>query len=214
MRKKIICLFFAVFASVLLYGIGYYVGKKLCEDDNYNYKAESVELNPVVSTEQIREVSSTDDIVCKRNMEYVLESINLDTSDIVSVEMDMPVEFLGLNRTQLLSYIAENMTFFEGENEKVKGIMLESFDTNQLVIRKNYVVVEEETTEQVMDNYKYLVKLEDTRLVVYKLEDNSSFLETSIVRESFDSDSISKLSEGIKVTTISEVYRILESFTS
>ena len=204
MRKKIICLFFAVFASVLLYGIGYYVGKKLCEDDNYNYKAESVELNPVVSTEQIREVSSTDDIVCKRNMEYVLESINLDTSDIVSVEMDMPVEFLGLNRTQLLSYIAENMTFFEGENEKVKGIMLESFDTNQL----------EETTEQVMDNYKYLVKLEDTRLVVYKLEDNSSFLETSIVRESFDSDSISKLSEGIKVTTISEVYRILESFTS
>ena len=71
MRKKIICLFFAVFASVLLYGIGYYVGKKLCEDDNYNYKAESVELNPVVSTEQIREVSSTDDIVCKRNMEYV-----------------------------------------------------------------------------------------------------------------------------------------------
>ena len=49
---------------------------------------------------------------------------------------------------------------------------------------------------------------------MYKEDRTTVFLETVINIETIDSDSREKLKEGIPVKNISELYRILESFTT
>lgn len=213
-KKTIIWIFSIVFLLIIIYGIGYKVGLSL-QSQNIVYKEQVYESNPVVyNSESNQNVADVDSIIVTSNMDLVLESYDTDTESLTTTTRSMPVQLLGMDRESIIEYIKNNNKIFIDGNEKIENLMLVSFDKEKVVIRKSVSIIKEEITTEEIEVYKYYVTLQENSIIVYKEDKTSVFLETAINTETLDTDSINKLREGIPVKNISELYRILESFTT
>ena len=213
-KKTIIWIFSIVFLLIIIYGIGYKVGLSL-QSQNIVYKEQVYESNPVVyNSESNQNVADVDSIIVTSNMDLVLESYDTDTESLTTTTRSMPVQLLGMDRESIIEYIKNNNKIFIDGNEKIENLMLVSFDKEKVVIRKSVSIIIEESTTEEIEVYKYYVTLQENSIIVYKEDKTSVFLETAINTETLDTDSINKLREGIPVKNISELYRILESFTT
>ena len=213
-KKTIIWIFSIVFLLIIIYGIGYKVGLSL-QSQNIVYKEQVYESNPVVyNSESNQNVADVDSIIVTSNMDLVLESYDTDTESLTTTTRSMPVQLLGMDRESIIEYIKNNNKIFIDGNEKIENLMLVSFDKEKVVIRKSVSIIKEESTTEEIEVYKYYVTLQENSIIVYKEDKTSVFLETAINTETLDTDSINKLREGIPVKNISELYRILESFTT
>ena len=212
-KKTIICLFGVVFGFIVVYGIGYKVGMSL-KGGAIVYKDEVYDSNPAVSYIEDENVANIENIVVNSSMKFILEKYDLETKNITATNEKVPVQLLGMTREQLIEYLGNNTRIFDEENEKIDSLMLVAMDKEQVVIRKTISVIEEETTTEEIIVYNYYVTLNDDKIIVYKEDRTTVFLETVINIETIDSDSREKLKEGIPVKNISELYRILESFTT
>ncbi|MDE6209715.1 MAG: hypothetical protein K2M73_08620 [Lachnospiraceae bacterium] len=213
-KKTIIWIFSIVFLLIIIYGIGYKVGLSL-QSQNIVYKEQVYESNPVVyNSESNQNVADVDSIIVTSNMDLVLESYDTDTESLTTTTRSMPVQLLGMDRESIIEYIKNNNKIFIDGNEKIENLMLVSFDKEKVVIRKSVSIIKEESTTEEIEVYKYYVTLQENSIIVYKEDKTSIFLETAINTETLDTDSINKLREGIPVKNISELYRILESFTT
>lgn len=210
-KKRIICLLCFIIAMVCVYGIGYVVGKKYNNTGTVT-KDWVYENNPAVySANEEKEAANTSELVIDNNMLFVLESFDTNKKILSSTSKNIPSDFVGMNRNELIDYIKKNKEKFAEKNEQVENIMLVSMEKEKIVIRKTIKIIEETTEEE---NYRYYVTLQESNIIVYKEDKITVFLETSINIETLDTDSIEKLKEGIPVKNISELYRILESFTT
>lgn len=144
-------------------------------------------------------------------MSYILESYNINDKTIETAAQNVPSEFLGMNRQELIDYLKANKKKFADKGQQVQNIMLVSMEKDKLVIRKSISIIEETTEEE---KCKYYVTLQENKIIVYREDKTTIFLETSINVETLDTDSMDKLKQGIPVKNISELYRILESFTT
>ena len=206
-KKRIICIFAFALFFVLLYGIGYYFGYSVFE--NNIIKKETInQNNPVIS-----EVMKTDKLYVNNSMKYYVEKINIKTGEKNTVSENIPVKLVGMTRDELSLYIENDKDSFAEGNEVVQSIMLLTFNESRIVLREYYDIIEETTTVEIV-NYKFVIKLENNEIAVYKLDDNTVFLKTKVKIETLDSDSINRKKNGIKVRNISELYRMLESFTT
>lgn len=210
-KKKIICLFCFVLGMVLVYYLGYTIGKKY-NNTNAVTREWVYENNPAVySTEEGKEAANTSELIVSNSMSYILESYNINDKTIETATQNVPSEFLGMNRQELIDYLKANKKKFAGKGQQVQNIMLVSMEKDKLVIRKSISIIEETTEEE---KYKYYVTLQENKIIVYREDKTTIFLETSINVETLDTDSMDKLKQGIPVKNISELYRILESFTT
>lgn len=210
-KKKIICLFCFVLGMVLVYYLGYTIGKKY-NNTNAVTREWVYENNPAVySTEEGKEAANTSELIVSNSMSYILESYNINDKTIETATQNVPSEFLGMNRQELIDYLKENKKKFADKGQQVQNIMLVSMEKDKLVIRKSISIIEETTEEE---KYKYYVTLQENKIIVYREDKTTIFLETSINVETLDTDSMDKLKQGIPVKNISELYRILESFTT
>lgn len=77
-------------------------------------------------------------------------------------------------------------------------------------------VSEEKTTEimSVQEPYQFLILEQDGVLVVYDDTGNNVIFETNIKTQHLDSQTLELLQDGIKVTDESELYALLESYSS
>lgn len=213
-KKTIIWIFCIVFLLIAIYGIGYKVGLSL-QNQKIVYKEQVYESNPVVyNSESNENVADVDSIIVTSNMDLVLECYDTDTESISTTTKNMPVQLLGMDRDGVIEYIKKNNKIFIDGNEKIENLMLVALDKEKVVIRKSVTIQEEESTSKEEEVYKYYVTLQEDNIIVYKEDRNSVFLETTINTETLDKDSRDKLKEGIPVKNISELYRILESFTT
>lgn len=210
-KKKIICLFCFVLGMVLVYYLGYTIGKKY-NNTNTVTREWVYENNPAVySTEEGKEAANTSELIVSNSMSYILESYNINDKTIETAAQNVPSEFLGMNRQELIDYLKANKKKFADKGQQVQNIMLVSMEKDKLVIRKSISIIEETTEEE---KYKYYVTLQENKIIVYREDKTTVFLETSINVETLDTDSMDKLKQGIPVKNISELYRILESFTT
>lgn len=210
-KKKIICLFCFVLGMVLVYYLGYTIGKKY-NNTNAVTREWVYENNPAVySTEEGKEAANTSELIVSNSMSYILESYNINDKTIETATQNVPSEFLGMNRQELIDYLKSNKKKFADKGQQVQNIMLVSMEKDKLVIRKSISIIEETTEEE---KYKYYVTLQENKIIVYREDKTTIFLETSINVETLDTDSMDKLKQGIPVKNISELYRILESFTT
>ena len=155
----------------------------------------------------------TDKLYVNNSMKYYVEKINIKTGEKNTVSENIPVKLVGMTRDELSLYIENDKDSFAEGNEVVQSIMLLTFNESRIVLREYYDIIEETTTVEIV-NYKFVIKLENNEIAVYKLDDNTVFLKTKVKIETLDSDSINRLKNGIKVRNISELYRMLESFTT
>ncbi len=219
MRKteKYICVFAVVAGFVASYVIGYRYGS----DDKDNTIKITDETSDVqygtgnTTLDQATDVA-VESRVLKRDATLVME-INHEESAIAfeTIEMNIPVELIGLTRDDVVEYVKNNGDFFTDDDEELINIMLMSFSENQIVLRKNVregqvVIYPKGESEE----YNYFIGFKDNKVVVFKKDKSTVFIETGITYDMVDKDTRSDIEEGIWIENITTLYRYLESITS
>ena len=200
------------FFGLALLLIGLYVA-------GYHYGSQIGESEEEIETRSMRSMQGeTDEEILDKNTEYIVESHNLENDTLKTQSMSIPVEFIGLSKSEVIDYITSHDEQFREEGEEIQNISMISFSHDMLVLRKDVTksVTISETVKK-YDNdtpYNYYMVLEDGAIVVYKQDKTTVFLETGIQDEELDENDKELLLQGIGVKNISELYRYLEGFTS
>ncbi len=204
--KQLIVLLILGVTVVILFFAGYHYGRNI----------PGGEISLADSQIEFPE-GETDEMLLEQEATCIIESYDLDSEKLTATEMKLPVEFIGLNRRDVIDFITSHKEQFQEKGEEIKNISMISFDCDRLVLRKE-VTKAIEVSDVLAPNadiqYHYYMVLEAGYLVVYKQDKTTVFLETGISRDELSTDDVRMLSDGIGVKNISELYRYLESYTS
>ena len=222
MRKteKYICIFCIVFGFGAAYVIGYRYGNE-GTGDNIILKEEIESEMPymadgLISGKVDADNASVNNKVIKQDGVMVLETCFEDNMDeIVSSETSIPVELAGYDREKVIDYLEKHGDFFVEEDEELINIMLVSFSEDKIVIRKNVresAVIIYPNGES--ERYNYFIGFENNKVVVYKKDKETIFIETGITFDMVDKETRENIEEGVWIENINTLYRYLESITS
>lgn len=214
--ERYICILFVVSGFIAAYIIGYKIGNR---DDYKKSNNENLISNVPYTTNDILN-NSTDVVnsesVVKEDASLVIEICKAEESDkIISNKNNIPVEMIGLTRKDIIEYLEEHRDFFDEKGEEIDSLLLVSFSPNQVVIRKN--VHEVETVIYSNENskrYNYYIAFESDKVIVYKKDKETIFIETGITYDMLDKETCESIEEGVWLENISVLYRYLESITS
>lgn len=201
----------------LKYIIGFLAGVLFIAMYVYGYRmAESWESEIVTFDGRPVAADSQNPMIVKRNTKYTLETYYSDKDKTDTESLNMPVEFIGLDRNQIIDFIESNLSYFGDTDKKILNVMLLSFSDKEIVIRRNVEEMEAETNTHnfVVETPKYYVILEENGVVVYKEDKTTIYMETGITESEMDEAMAAELKYGVAIKNISELYRFLESITS
>ena len=178
--------------------------------------AEGWESEIVTQDNMSVDADSQNQTIIKKNTKYTLETYYSDKNETTTESLSVPVEFIGLDREQIIDFIEQNTSYFGDEDKKILNVMLLSFSDKEVVIRRNVEEAEKETKQYnfVTDTPKYYVVLEENGVVVYKEDKSTVYMETGITENEMDEAMVAELKYGVAIQNISELYRFLESITS
>lgn len=156
-------------------------------------------VNPVDTVKEIRTNTS---------MKYIVEVYEGVTGVITREESTIPVEIAGKTREELEQYFAAYNEAHEGETNKEipqqKELIL--FSKDQIVVRENYLVDEEERS--------FFLKAEEGQVVVYHEDQKTPYEYTGIPVDSLPEEEKKKLEQGFFVKDEEELYSMLENLSS
>ena len=157
------------------------------------------QLNPVDTVKEIRTNTS---------MKYIVEVYEGVTGVITREESTIPAEIAGKTREELEQYFAAYNEAHEGEQNKEIPQQKEliSFSKDQIVVRENYLVVEEER--------RFFLKAEEGQVVVYHEDQKTPYEYTGIPVDSLPEEEKEKLEQGFFVKDEEELYSMLENLSS
>lgn len=187
-----------------LYYAGYYYATHTLDSDNLITKEKAYEANPSINISQTAQVSDTDSAVVKKDTEYIEECYNTDTEEMTKNNTNVPVEFIGLTRDELIDYLT---TYKENTVDKtLLNIQLVSFSEKTLVVRK--------TICNISQLYSYFIISENDVIKIYNTNKDTLLIDTGINIENFEEKYKEELETGFYVETIHDLYNYLESVTS
>ena len=205
--KQMVWFFGLTLVLIGLYFAGYHYGSQIGENEIVTISGETQNLQGETSEE-----------ILDKNTEYIVESHDLENDSLKTQAKTIPVEFIGLSKSEVIDYITSHGEQFKEEGEDIQNISMISFSSDMLVLRKDVtksVAISETVRKYENDNpYNYYLVLEDNYIVVYKQDKTTIFLETGIREDELDENDKALLLQGIGVKNISELYRYLEGFTS
>ena len=156
-------------------------------------------VNPVDTVKEIRTNTS---------MKYIVEVYEGVTGVITREESTIPAEIAGKTREELEQYFADYNEAHEGETNKEipqqKELIL--FSKDQIVVRENYLVDEEERS--------FFLKAEEGQVVVYHEDQKTPYEYTGIPVDSLPEEEKKKLEQGFFVKDEEELYSMLENLSS
>lgn len=217
--EKYICIFCVMAGFIAAYVIGYKIGND--EESSVVLKEEIESDKPYISEGLVTSGSETaeaaeNNVILNDEAVLVIETCNEeDESQITSEELKLPVEMIGMDRERVARYLEENGEYFQEDAEEIINIMLVSFSENRVVIRKN--VREGQVTiypNGSSERYNYYIGLNQDKVVVYKKDKVTVFIETGITYDMLEKDTRESIEEGVWIENISVLYRYLESITS
>ena len=215
--ERYICILFVVSGFIAAYIIGYKIGNK--EEDTVikheNISSDIPYINNNILNDNTSDVVNTENVV-KEDAKLIIEVCHEeDKSKITTEKKNIPVEMIGLNRNDIIEYLEENMSYFDVKGEEIDSLLLVSFSTNQIVIRKN--VHEVETilySNEESERYNYYIAYKLDKVIVYKKDKETVFIETGITLDMLDRETRESIENGVWIENISTLYRYLESITS
>lgn len=156
-------------------------------------------VNPVDTVKEIRTNTS---------MKYIVEVYEGVTGVITREESTIPAEIAGKTREELEQYFAAYNEAHEGETNKEIPQQKEliSFSKDQIVVRENYLVDEEERS--------FFLKAEEGQVVVYHEDQKTPYEYTGIPVDSLPEEEKKKLEQGFFVKDEEELYSMLENLSS
>lgn len=205
--KQILWLLGLAVVLTVLYFAGYHYGSEIGGNEIITIDSETYYMQ-----------GETDEEILDSYAEYVVESHDLDSDSLRTESESIPVEFIGLSKSEVIDYITSHQEQFQEEGEEIRNISMISFSSDMLVLRKDVtksVAISETIKKYENDNpYNYYMVLEEGYIVVYKQDKTTIFLETGIGQEELDESERELLIQGIGVKNVSELYRYLEGYTS
>lgn len=217
--EKYICIFCVVAGFIAAYVIGYKIGN---EDDHGIILKEEIESEkPYISNKLISVDDETTDvsenkIILKEESVLVIETCKEeDQNNITTNQLKLPVEMIGLDREGVVEYLENNGDTFQDKGEEITSLMLVSFASDKVVVRKNVregqVVI---YTNGDSERYNYYIGFDNNKVIVYKKDKETVFIETGITYDMLDRETRDNIEEGVWIENISVLYRYLESITS
>lgn len=215
--ERYICILFVVTGYITAYIIGYKIGNK---DDEKIVKQENVTseipyVNNNILNNATTDVSNSESVV-KDDAKLVIEICKEEEKDKITTEKrDIPVEMIGLTRSDVIEYLEDNTEYFDKKGEEIDSILLVSFSPEQVVIRKNIHEVETVVySNEESERYNYYIAFKMDKVIVYKKDKETVFIETGITFDMLDNDTRESIEQGVWIENISVLYRYLESITS
>ncbi len=216
MKLKKASIYLGSFALMcLLFSVCYYMSYLHALND-FNQKAiERKEklLTLTISPTPIKEpdsqaVNEESKTTVQPNTEYILEIYNMKTNKTETQKLNPPAALIGLNRSQVVEYLAEYMNDLP-LSEYNKGLIsyeLVRFSDNVIEIKKTY--------NEDFVPYRFYVVVKDGYVVVYNSDLKSVYSYTHILAKELPEEDRIALSHGIYVNSLEELYSLLESYSS
>ena len=215
--ERYICILFVVSGFIAAYIIGYKIGN----NDNYKKinKENSIGDIPYIKDNLLN--NGTTDVVnaesvVKAEAYLIVEVCKAEEPDkIITNKLNVPVEMIGLTRSDIIEYLEEHKDYFDEKGEEIDSLLLVSFSSEHVVIRKNVHEVEMIIyTNENSERYNYYIAFELDKVIVYKKDKETVFIETGISFDMLDKETRDSIEEGVWIENISVLYRYLESITS
>lgn len=193
-RYGVICSFFAgiIIISLMCYGSYHYADKREEEE-------QVVEDSTQTGTEKEQTVTE--------QTKYVIEKYDQESRESVREEQTIPTEYIGLTRSQIENQLAEEMATISKEEEEngLINISLQSFSSEQIVVRNIYVRKKQEG---------FMLKLLDGEVAIYSGDGKELYEKTGIQEENLTGKDRKSVEKGYTVKNEKELYSILENFSS
>lgn len=196
MKRKCVCFVLWILLIALSYGAGY-----LCFAwplSNINI-TEEPRIVPVTAGKENFVLPET---------RLVIETVNLKSGEKIKETTAMPAIYLGLEREELLSYLNEYMNDLSIK-EKEEGLVafeLESYSTEEIVLKKLYYP--DENFNRYYMIYKY------GRLVVYYSDHKTVYDYPDIKLYELPLDIQCKVIAGMEIKDEVELYDFLQNYSS
>lgn len=154
------------------------------------------------------EVGVSQELMIKPSTKYILEIYDMKTDTLSREELNPPGHMVGLTRQELEQYLVEymkDMTLSE-YNKGLIAYELLSFSDQEVVIKKTY--------NEDFVPYRFYVVVKDGYVVVYNSDLKSVYSYTHIEAKYLPEEERIRLSQGIYVNSLDELYALLESYSS
>lgn len=153
-------------------------------------------------------VNQPKDLLVQPDTQCIYRVYNTITKQTTERKHKVSAEFVAWNRDEIISYLDSYMKEIP-EEEAEKGLVsyeLVSFSQKEMVFKKTY------NPDQA--SYRYFMVLEDNIVVVYYSDWETVYENTGINAAGLPLEEQKKLSKGLKVKDDSELYGILEDYSS
>ncbi len=197
-KLSIICL--CITALVLVY-MGSYYFTIFNSGMNKSTDSES-------STKVTIPVDSNQEPVITGVTKYVLECYDQDTKKKTSEVKNIPIEFVGMNRYNLIDYI-KKYNLSPSAADKAKGLKsynLMSFNKNEIVVRKTY---SSKTLPKV-----YYIMAYDGKLSIYLEDKKTLYDNTDILLKDLPESVQTQIINGLRLDGVDLLYEFLQTYTS
>lgn len=200
MKKSayIVSFFILTGVFVLAYFAFYrYAGTNM-DSDNIKLEEKEYSENPVLLNEEsTANVSSVNIPQITNKTLYLKEYIDEETAETTINESVFTPEYFGMDRAEFLETLESNE-------------ILLSFNTEQVAVR----VINKKEETKIDEVYNYYIVLENNKISVYKSDKETLYFNSTIKIDALPIDEIAKLTEGIFIKDVNELYNFLESHTS
>jgi len=139
---------------------------------------------------------------------YILQKYDLATKEFKEEEQNIPNEFIGYTREEVVNYLnnySSNLSLEEYNNGFV-SFQLQSFSSEKVIVKKTF------NSQAIL--YKYYIAIRDSMVVVYYSDKKTVYDDTDICVTDLPEEEQDKLLYGIYVKDDEELYGILESYSS
>jgi hypothetical protein len=151
--------------------------------------------------------------IIRKDTKYVLEKYNAADYTLTEEEINVPVEMLGLSRTELIDYLKryEESPTLEDINRGFLSVEVISFSDDKIIIRKNY---EGTLEDDALKEDCYILVSEKGYVSVYLNDYNTFYTYTDIKTNDLPEDLRQEIMDGKILNTAKELYNFLETYTS
>lgn len=156
------------------------------------------------------QASAQEENVISADTSFVMIEVNMaDQSETVE-EIPVPTYYMGMDRAdfekQMQTY--DSSPSLQELQKGYQGSEIRSFSGNRVELCRFYQIQAEET-----DEYYYLAIFKN-KVVVYKSDGKTIYMETDIPAEDLPADVMQELIRGRVVNTEEDLYDFLESYSS
>lgn len=195
---------------VILFSFGYYISFENARENNQENKTYQEQLQNNKSDEELSQAvdaNKNDTVKTTPNTAYVEESYDIADAIYQDRQMDMPKEYIGLTRLELLNKLQEFMK--EPPKAEVDqglvSVTLNTFSETLVKIRKVY---------DNKDHYAYFLTEKGGYVVVYTNDKKTLVDQTGILISDLTKEEQKELENGVYLDDLDQLYGLLESYTS